>query len=158
LKVRVKINDHDLDLTNLEKGFWPESGLTKADLIRHYTTVGPYILPHLKGRPLVMSRYPDGIAGETFYQKECPDYAPEWIRTVAIPSTGKRKVVNYIVCDDLETLLWVANQACIEMHPWLSRVDSLGSPDLCVLDLDPNPPAGFAEARQIGRASCRERV
>jgi len=148
LKVRVNIDGHHLDLSNLDKVFWPDLGLTKADLIRHYTTVGPFIIPHLRDRPLVMSRYPDGVEGETFYQKECPEYAPEWVKTVAVPSTGKRSIVNYIVCNDLGTLLWAANQACIEMHPWLSRVSSLDHPDLCVLDLDPNPPAGFADARQ----------
>ncbi len=109
----VAVGEHNLKLTNLDKLIWPE-GLTKAHLVKYYSDVAPYILPHLRNRPLVMKRYPDGIDGEAFYQKECPDYAPAWIKRQ--PVEHSEKVVNYIVCNDQPTLLWLANQACIKMN------------------------------------------
>lgn len=141
----VTINDCEIKLTNLEKLMWPE-GLTKAHLIKYYWEMAPYILPHLANRPLVMKRYPDGINGEAFYHKDCPDYAPDWIQIRSVEHSAK--VVNYIVCNNLQTLIWLVNYGCLEMHPWLSPVNNLDRPDFGVLDLDPNPPAGFAEARQ----------
>ena len=114
----VVIEGKNIKLTNLNKLMWPE-GLTKAHLVKYYTDIAPYLLPYLRGRPLVMKRYPQGIAGKHFYQKECPDYAPEWIQTVSIVHSGK--MVNYIVCEDSATLAWLANQGCIEMHAWIQE-------------------------------------
>ncbi len=142
----VAVGEHNLKLTNLDKLIWPE-GLTKAHLVKYYSDVAPYILPHLRNRPLVMKRYPDGIDGEAFYQKECPDYAPSWIKRQ--PVEHSEKVVNYIVCNDQPTLLWLANQACIEMHAWLARVESLETPDLAVMDLDPAGGASFEDVLEI---------
>lgn len=145
----VKINNHDVKLTNLDKILWPEEGFTKADLIKYYLGISPYLLPHLAGRPFVMSRYPNGITAEYFYQKDCPDYAPEWLETYPIYNESKDKNIYYVICHNLETLAWLANQACIEMHPWLAKTNNLQNPDLAVFDLDPMPPLGFQDALEI---------
>jgi bifunctional non-homologous end joining protein LigD len=139
---RVAVDGQVLELKNLDKVFWPE-GYTKGDLIKFYDEAAPCILPHLKGRPVVMNRFPDGVGGENFYQKECPDYAPEWIKTVPVAHRDAGKIVNYIVCDDKPTLLWLASQGCIEIHAWLAIREDLARPDIAVLDLDPMPGAPF---------------
>lgn len=142
----VMICGQEVKLTNLDKLLWPE-GLSKAHLIKYYSEVAPYILPHLYNRPLVMKRYPDGLQGEPFYQKECPNYAPAWIQRH--PVEHSEKVINYIICNDTATLLWLANQACIEMHAWLGRVEDLESPDLAVMDLDPAEGATFSDVLEV---------
>ncbi|SHK65629.1 non-homologous end-joining DNA ligase [Desulforamulus aeronauticus] len=142
----VVIEGKQIKLTNLTKLMWPE-GLTKAHLVKYYTDIAPYLLPHLRGRPLVMKRYPDGIAGKHFYQKECPEYAPEWIQTVSIVHSGK--MVNYIVCEDRATLAWLANQGCIEMHAWLSQKNKIENPDLAIIDLDPGEAANFDDVMEV---------
>ena len=96
-----------------------------------------------------MSRYPDGIYGEMFYQKECPGYAPEWLKTYPVESPDVGKVINYIICDDLPTLMWLANQACIELHIWLAKVPKINCPDIMVFDLDPMPPADFTDTLEV---------
>ncbi|KJS18468.1 MAG: DNA polymerase [Peptococcaceae bacterium BRH_c4b] len=140
------IEGRQVKLTNLEKLLWPEE-YTKAHLIRYYLEMAPYILPHIHNRPVVMKRYPDGITGEYFYQKECPDYAPEWIRTH--PVEHSEKTINYIVCNDSATLAWLANNACIEIHAWLAKTDDLARPDLAVIDLDPAEGASFRDTLDI---------
>ncbi|HHW44362.1 DNA polymerase domain-containing protein [Desulfofundulus thermobenzoicus] len=142
----VSVANRTIVLTNLEKIFWP-GGLTKAHLIKYYTDIAPVLLPHIYNRPLVMKRYPDGINGESFYQKECPDYAPDWIET--FPVRHSRKVINYVVCNDLATLLWLANLGCIEVHSWLSTVDHIDCPDMAVMDLDPAEGATFQDVLQV---------
>lgn len=140
----------DLQLTNLDKIYWPEKNYSKADLIYYYYQVSPYLLPHLADRLLVMQRFPDGIYGEAFYQKECPPYAPSWIKTQAVQSpSSKRKIINYIICNNLPTLLWLVNQGCIEMHPWLSKCFTLDYPEALVFDLDPNQDASFADVLDV---------
>lgn len=141
---RVEVEGKVIELKNLEKLFWPE-GYTKGDLVGYYDTVAPFILPYLKNRPLVLNRYPDGIEGESFYQKECPDYAPEWVKTAPVEHRDAGKVVNYIVCDDKPTLLWVVQQGAIEMHAWLARHETIDRPDIAVLDLDPMPGVSFPQ-------------
>ncbi|CCO09455.1 non-homologous end-joining DNA ligase [Desulforamulus hydrothermalis] len=142
----VTLEGKQLKLSNLSKLIWPE-GLTKAHLIKYYTDIAPFLLPHIKGRPLVMKRYPHGVSGEYFYHKECPDYAPEWMQTVSIRHSKKR--VNYIVCHDTATLVWLANQGCIEMHAWLSRHPRVEYPDLAVIDLDPGRQAAFQDVLAV---------
>lgn len=142
----ILIEGREVKLTNLGKLIWPE-GLTKANLIKYYSEISPYILPHLHNRPVVMKRYPDGLFGEPFYQKECPEYAPAWIKTHPVEHT--EKVVNYIICNDTATLVWLANQACVEVHAWLARIESLESPDLAVMDLDPADGATFREVLEV---------
>lgn len=146
-KEMVKIAGRVLTLTNLDKPFWPEQQLTKAHLIKYYLDIAPVLLPYINNRPLVMKRYPDGITGEYFYQKECPTYAPDWVATY--PVKHSRKVINYIVCNDAATLAWLAGQGGLEIHAWLSRVEDIDYPDLAVFDLDPAEGVDFNEVLQV---------
>ncbi len=151
--VRAVIAGRELALTNLDKIYWPESGYTKEDLIRYYATVAPYLLPHLAGRPLNLTRFPDGIGGKNFYQKDIPDTAPPWVRTFRIAHSDHD--VNYCLADSPATLAWLGQWGVIEIHPWLSRVDALDNPDFAVFDFDPSPPAGFADAVDLAFAVRR---
>lgn len=123
--------------SNLDKVFWPDEGYTKGDLVEYYRKVGPWILPHLKDRPVVLTRFPDGIEGKSFFQKNAPDFAPEWIRRVRLYSEGSERDLDYFVAEDEASLLYVANSASIPLHIWQSRVSHIATPDFCVLDLDP---------------------
>jgi bifunctional non-homologous end joining protein LigD len=134
-----------VELSRLEKMYWPDDGLTKGDLIRYVEAVAPQFVHHLRNRPLTVIRFPDGIAGGSFYQKQTPDYAPPWVRTITLPADsgrGKRKEVRYALCNDRRTLVWLANQGSIEFHPWISRVDRLWRPEYLIMDVDP-PPGRF---------------
>lgn len=142
----IVLNNREIKLTNLDKVMWPE-GLTKAHLIKYYSEIAPYILPYLYNRPVVLKRYPHGLQGEPFYQKDCPAYAPPWIKRYPVEHT--EKVVNYILCNDLATLLWMVNQSSIEIHAWLARIEGLESPDLAVMDLDPTAGATFADVLEV---------
>lgn len=143
-------NGREIRLTNLDKALWPDDGFTKADLIDYLVSVSPVLLKHLKDRPLVLTRYPDGIGGEWFYQKDCPDYAPEWIQT--FPHQAEERLIRFILANGGEDLAWLGNQAAIEIHPWLSRAGSEDSPDFAVFDLDPAPPAGWDDVLVVARA------
>ena len=123
--------------SNLKKVYWPADGYTKGDMVEYYQSVAQWMLPYLRGRPLVLTRFPDGIDGKSFYQKDAPEFAPSWVRTIPIWSEDTQREVRYFVCDDVETLLYVANMGSIPMHIWASRVGSLEQPDWCVIDLDP---------------------
>ncbi|MEP6491842.1 MAG: DNA ligase D [bacterium] len=125
------------NFSNFKKIYWPADGYTKGDLVEYYRAISPWMLPYLVNRPLVMTRFPDGIDGKSFYQKDAPEFAPEWIRTIPIWSEDSQRDVRYFVCDDVESLLYVANLGSIPMHIWNSRVGSLELPDWCVVDLDP---------------------
>ncbi len=146
----VLIGSRKVDLTNLDKVFWPE-GYTKGDLVGYYHRVAPYVLRYLKDRPIVMSRYPDGINGKHFYQKEKPEYTPEWIETLPVAHEGAQRVINYIVCRDEAHLVWIANQGAIEVHAWLGRAGRLEYPDLAVLDLDPAAHATWRQVIDVAR-------
>jgi len=138
-------------LTRLEKVFWPKEGYTKGDLIAYYRAVSGWLLPYLRNRPLVLTRYPDGIEGESFYQKNAPDFVPDWIERVSIWSEDTQKDIDYLVCNDVETLVYVANSGSIPLHIWPSRVASLQNPDWCILDLDPKG-APFENVVALARA------
>jgi bifunctional non-homologous end joining protein LigD len=125
------------NFSNLKKVYWPADGYTKGDLVDYYRAVWPWMSRYLANRPLVMTRFPDGIDGKSFYQKDAPEFAPDWIRTVPIWSEDSQRDVRYFVCDSMEALLYVANLGSIPMHIWNSRVGSLEQPDWCVIDLDP---------------------
>jgi DNA ligase D len=127
----------DVTFTNLSKTLWPDDGITKGDLIEYYRAVAPALLPALRDRPLTVRRYPDGIGGQTFFQKNAPKGTPEWVRTITLPAESAKRDVAYILCNDVRTLLWLGNLASIELHPWLSRVDRLDRPETLVLDVDP---------------------
>ncbi len=143
-----------MNFTNLEKVFWPEEGSTKGDLIEYYRAVAPALLPYLKDRPVVLTRYPDGIAGKSFFQKDAPAFAPSWVRTETIWSGGSERELRYFICNDLETLLYLANMGTIPLHVWASRLGSLERPDWCILDLDPKE-APFAHVIQVATALHR---
>jgi bifunctional non-homologous end joining protein LigD len=141
-------------LSNPEKVFWPEEGYTKTDLYEYYRMVAPWILPFLADRPLVLTRYPDGIDGKSFYQKNAPVSTPEWIRTVPVHSEGSDKQIEYFVCDDEASLLYLANLGSIPLHVWASRAPELDKPDWCILDLDPKG-APFEHVVEIARCVHR---
>ncbi len=141
----------EVEISRPEKVFWPREGYTKGDLVAYYRAVAPRMLPYLRDRPLVMTRYPDGIEGKSFFQKNAPDFTPEWIRTEVVWSEDSDKETRYIVCDSEEALLWVANLGAILLHVWSSRVGSLQTPDWCILDLDAKD-ATFAQVIEVARA------
>ena len=134
--------------TNLDKPFWPEDGYAKGDLVDYYRAISPWILPHLADRPVVLTRFPDGIHGKSFFQKNAPEFAPSWIRRIRLYSEGSERDLDYFVADDLDSLLYVANSASIPLHIWPSRVADISRPDFCVLDLDPKA-APFSDVVRI---------
>ncbi len=141
----------ELRVTNPDKVLFPEEGYTKGDLIAYYYNAAPFMLPFLADRPLVMQRVPDGIYGEAFYEKQAPRGAPEWVRTVSVPSRSGRPAVDFVVADSTATLVWLAQIASVECHAWTSRWPRLDEPDFAVFDLDPFEPIPFAEVRAVAR-------
>ena len=142
--------DRTVHFTNLDKVLWPETGYTKGDLIEYYRAVWAWIEPYLEDRCLVLTRYPDGIDGKSFYQKNAPDWAPEWVRTESVWSESSEKPIDYFVVEDLEMLLYVANSAAIPLHVWSSRIATINQPDWCILDLDPKG-APFGDVVKVAR-------
>src|SRR2546421_5048843 len=142
----------DVKFTNLDKVLWPADGLTKGDLIEYYRAVSRSVLPHLRHRPLTVKRYPNGIEGETFFQKNAPKGTPEWVRTIRLHAESAKRDVDYILCNDLPTLLWLGNLGSIELHPWLSRTDRLERPHWLLLDVDP-PEGHFRRAVRTALAT-----
>jgi bifunctional non-homologous end joining protein LigD len=140
------------ELTNLKKVFWPEDSYTKGDLIDYYRAVSPWLLAYLRNRPVVMTRYPDGIGGKSFFQKDAPGFRPAWIRTERMWSEDTQREIDYFVCDDEASLLYVVNLGTIPLHLWASRVPTLERPDWCVLDLDPKG-APFDHVVEVARAA-----
>jgi len=144
----------EVKLTNLKKLFWPAEGYTKGDLVAYYEQVAPLLLPYLRDRPLVLTRYPDGITGKSFYQKDAPEFAPAWVRTERVYSKDAEREIDYFVVDDVESLRYVANSGAIPLHLWASRLGSLERPDWLVLDLDPKG-APFTDVVKVARALHR---
>jgi bifunctional non-homologous end joining protein LigD len=143
-----------LKLSNLDKPFWPDEGITKGDLIEYYRAVAPVLVPHLRDRPFTMKRYPDGWQGGHFFQKDAPKHMPEWIPTFrALVSTRdrqpRRKWIDFPLVDDELALLWMVNMGCIDMNAWYSRIDRPDRPDFVLFDLDPSPDVGFAETVEV---------
>jgi bifunctional non-homologous end joining protein LigD len=136
--------------TNLDKVFWPAEGYTKGDLVEYHRAIAPWLLPYLRDRPLVMTRYPDGIDGKSFFQKDAPTWVPDWVRRETMWSEHAQREVHYFVCDDLESLLYVVNLGTIPLHVWSSRVADLAHPDWTILDLDPKG-APFADVVEVAR-------
>lgn len=144
--------------SNLDKVLWPEDGYTKGDLVAYYRAVSSWLLPYLQDRPLVTTRFPDGIHGKSFYQKDAPDFAPEWLRREAVWSEDSQRDLHYFICDDEPSLLYVANSAALLLHVWSSRVGSLEQPDWCIIDLDPKtaPFTDVVAVAQATRQLCDE--
>ena len=144
----------EVKLTNLKKMFWPADGYTKGDLVSYYERVAPLLLPYLRDRPLVLTRYPDGITGKSFFQKDAPEFTPAWVRTERVYSKDAEREIDYFVVDDVESLRYVANSGTIPLHLWASRLGSLERPDWLVLDLDPKG-APFTDVVKVARALHR---
>ena len=137
-------------LSNTDKIFFPGERITKGEVIDYYHRVADRILPHVRGRPIVMARFPDGIDGERIFQKNTPGYFPRWVTTAEVKKQGG--TVRHVVCDKVATLVYLANQACIELHAFLSRVDRIEYPDELIFDLDPEDESGFGTARTTALA------
>ena len=146
----IQIDDHHIRVTNWNKILWPESGFTKGDLMEYFLKAAPFLLPHLKDRPLTVVRFPSGIQTKGFYQKNCPQSAPEFVQTVTVSSYPSKpeKAINYILVQNTATLLWLANQAAIELHTWLSLHTKPEHPDWIVFDIDPGTDTDFDDARE----------
>lgn len=140
-RVAVEIDGRQLELSNLDKVLYPEAGFTKAQVIDYYTRIAPVLLPHLKDRPLTLKRYPDGIEGQMFYEKNCPKHRPPWIETATVWSHGNNRDMYYCLVQDLASLVWVAQLGTVELHTSLSLASKLPEPRMLVFDLDPGPPA-----------------
>jgi bifunctional non-homologous end joining protein LigD len=144
---KLAVDKRDVRLTNLDKLFWPERGITKGLLIQYYADVAPVLLPHIQDRAMVMKRYPHGAASEPFFMKRAPVPRPEWIRTCSI-AHGSGNVIDFPVIDDLPSLLWVINLGCIDLNQWYARCDDINRPDYVHFDLDPGPGATFDHVRE----------
>ncbi len=140
--------------SNLEKVFWPQDGYTKGDLINYYRDIAAWLLPYLADRPVVLTRYPEGVEGKSFFQKDAPDFVPPWLRTARLWSEGSEREINYFIVDSVESLLYLINMASIPLHIWSSRLAHLERPDWCILDLDPKG-APFAHVVKIAKAICK---
>ncbi|HVO62715.1 MAG TPA: non-homologous end-joining DNA ligase [Terriglobales bacterium] len=145
----VDIEGKHLKLTNLDKVLYPATGFTKGQVIDYYVRIAPVLLPHLKDKPLTMKRYPGGVNAEFFFEKNAPKHRPDWVKTVPIWSYGNKRDVNYVIANDLPTLVWVANLASLELHPSLSLAKDIQCPTILVFDLDPGPPATIVECAQV---------
>jgi bifunctional non-homologous end joining protein LigD len=146
-RVEVSVEGRTLSLSNLDKVMYPAVGFTKGQVIDYYTRVAPALLPHLRDRPLTLKRYPNGVEGGYFYEKQCPSHRPEWVRSETVEMQSK--TIDFCVCDDLSTLVWLANLADLELHPSLSLVDDVDRPSVMAFDLDPGPPAGLAQCCEV---------
>jgi bifunctional non-homologous end joining protein LigD len=143
-EVELAIGARRVGLTNLNKLFWPDSGLTKRDLLQYYARVAPYLLPHLRDRAMVMKRYPNGARGKCFFMKRVPEPHPDWLETCEIEHKSGN-VIAFPMVQDLASLLWVVNLGCIDLNQWYARCDDVDRPDYLHFDLDPVPGAGFAK-------------
>lgn len=145
----VDVEGKHLKVSNLDKVLYPEAGFTKGEVIAYYQRISPVLLPHLRGRPLTLKRYPNGVDQQFFYEKRCPSHRPEWVRTTDVWSERNKGIVSYCVVDDLATLVWVANLASLELHTSLSLGEEILRPTMVVFDLDPGPPATIVECCRV---------
>jgi bifunctional non-homologous end joining protein LigD len=153
VQTEIRRGKRVLKLSNLDKLFWPEEGITKGDLLAYYREIAPALLPHLKDRPFTMKRYPDGWQGGHFFQKDAPKHMPDWIPTREYRSTSRgtrqKRTIRYPLVNDELALLWMVNMGCIDMNTWYSRVDRPDRPDWVLFDLDPSPDVGFKETIRV---------
>jgi len=145
----IEIQGRRLEVSNLDKVLYPADGFTKGQLIDYYARIAPVLLPHLRGRPLTMKRYPHGVDGMFFYEKNCPTHRPEWVQTAPIWSEGNKRWMDYCLVQDVATLVWAANLADIELHTALSQAKDMPRPTMMVFDLDPGPPATIVHCCQV---------
>jgi bifunctional non-homologous end joining protein LigD len=154
-RVTVTVEGRTLTLSNLPKVLYPATGFTKGEVIDYYTRIAPVLLPHIEDRPLTLKRYPDGVDGKSFFEKNAPSHAPDWVRKVRLPTPGStkdRETIDFVVVEELPTMVWAANLAALELHVPMWRVGPRGKvhdPDLLVFDLDPGPPASILECCEV---------
>ena len=149
--IKLVVEKREVRLTNLQKPFWPERGITKGMLIQYYADVAPVLLPHIRDRAMVMKRYPHGWAGEFFFMKRAPVPRPDWIRTCTV-FHGSGNVIDFPVIDDVPSLLWLINLGCIDLNQWYARCDDVDRPDYVHFDLDPGQGATFDQVRECALA------
>jgi bifunctional non-homologous end joining protein LigD len=149
-KAQLDVEGKKLAISNLNKVLYPKAGFTKGQVIDYYIRIAPALLPHLKDRPLTMKRYPNGVEGEFFYEKNCPSHRPKWVQTAKVWSEGNQRIMHYCLANDLPTLVWAANLADLELHTSLSRKNKVDRPTMMVFDLDPGPPADIVQCCQVG--------
>jgi bifunctional non-homologous end joining protein LigD len=149
-KAELIVEDRKIQVSNLDKVLYPKVGFTKGQVIDYYIRVAPVLLPHLKDRPLTMKRYPDGVEGQFFYEKNCPSHRPKWVKTAKVWSEGNKRMMNYCLGQDLPTLVWAANLANLELHTSLARRRDVTRPTMMVFDLDPGAPASIVQCCQVG--------
>ena len=149
-KAQLVVKGKKLSVSNLDKVLYPKVGFTKGQVIDYFIRVAPVLLPHLKDRPLTMKRYPDGVEGEFFYEKNCPSHRPKWVKTAKVWSEGNQQIMHYCLANDLPTLVWAANLAVLELHTSLFRKNKIERPTTMVFDLDPGAPADIVQCCQVG--------
>jgi bifunctional non-homologous end joining protein LigD len=149
-KAELIVEGRKLAVSNLNKVLYPKAGFTKGQVIDYYIRIAPVLLPHLKDRPLTMKRYPNGVEGEFFYEKNCPAHRPKWVRTAKVWSEGNNRNMDYCLANDLPTLVWAANLADLELHTSLARKSNVARPTMMVFDLDPGAPADIVQCCQVG--------
>lgn len=145
---QLAVDGRTIEVSNVDKVMYPECKFTKGDVIDYYVRVSPYLLPHLAQRPVTLKRYPDGVEGQSFYEKRCPSHRPDWVKRAKVPKSDGSDLY-YCVIDGLPSLVWVANLAGLELHTFLHRAPKLARPTALALDLDPGPPAGMLECCRI---------
>ncbi len=148
-RVEVDVQGRTLSLSNLDKVLYPAAGFTKGHVIDYYTRIAPYVLPHLEGRALTLKRYPNGVEGQHFYEKNAPGHRPEWVRTATIPIRTDGRTIDFVLADDLPTLVWLANLADLELHTSLARAGDSRAPTILAFDLDPGEPATIVECARV---------
>src|SRR6266403_1907367 len=146
----VEVQGRKLSLTNLDKVLYPSAAFTKGEVIDYYVRIAPVLVPHLAGRPLTMKRYPEGVDHEYFFEKNAPMHRPEWVKTAPVWSESNKRTINFILANDLATLVWIANLASLELHPSLALASDIETPTMIVFDLDPGPPANIVQCAQVG--------
>ncbi|HHY85648.1 MAG TPA: ATP-dependent DNA ligase [Verrucomicrobia bacterium] len=145
----LDVGGRKVGVSRLEKVFYPSTGFTKGQVIDYYIRVSPVLLPHLKDRPLTLKRYPDGVDGGFFYEKRCPSYRPDWIRTAPVWSERHDAEIHYCVANDLPSIVWAANLGDLELHTFLARAKNVQRPTMVVFDLDPGPPANIVQCAEV---------
>jgi bifunctional non-homologous end joining protein LigD len=149
-KAQLVVEGKKLAVSNLNKVLYPKAGFTKGQVIDYYIQIAPALLPHLEDRPLTMKRYPDGVEGEFFYEKNCPSHRPKWVQTTKVWSEGNQRIMHYCLANDLPTLVWTSNLADLELHTSLSRKEKIERPTMMVFDLDPGAPVNIVQCCQVG--------
>ena len=146
---QIDVDGKTLNVTNLNKVLYPDAGFTKGDLINYYIRISPFLLPHLKDRPITLKRYPDGVDRLYFYEKKCPSHRPKWVQTTKV-AKSEGGAINYCMINDLPTLVWAANLADLELHTFLHKATAIQRPTTLAFDLDPGPPADVVTCCEVG--------